>query len=103
MFRELINSAIRVLVSSIEARTEQLYATKLLKQNWLQFESVEDTSEYIKVVCQAIQARSFAIKTGLNPIYQNLFLNKVVGATSDQFLKQLFRIKKISDASAHQF
>ena len=102
-FRELINSSIRVLVGSLEARNDQLYLTKMLKQNWLQFENVEDTSEYIKVVSQMIQARSFAIKTGLNPIYQNLFLNKVVGAMSDQFLRQLFKIKKVSDASAHQF
>jgi hypothetical protein len=36
-------------------------------------------------------------------VYQNLYLNKVVGAMTDQFLKQLFKIRKISDASAHQF
>jgi len=62
---------------------------------------VEDTSDYIKAVSQVIQSRSFAVKQVLNPTYQNLYLNKVVGATSDQFLKQLFKIKKISDASAH--
>ena len=49
-FRELINATIRALVGSLEARNDQLYATKMHKQNWLQFESVEDTSEYIKVV-----------------------------------------------------
>ena len=62
---------------------------------------VEDTSEYIKVVSQMISGRSYAIKTQLNTIYQNLFLNKVVGAMTDQFLKKLFLIKKVSDASAH--
>ena len=62
---------------------------------------MEDTSEYIKAVSQGIQARSFAVKTVLNPVYQNLYLNKVVGAMTDQFLKQLFKIRKISDASAH--
>lgn len=103
LFRELINASIRVLVGSIEARNDQLYAGKMHKINWSQFENVEDTSEYIKVVCQMIQSRSFAIKTDLNTIYQNLFLNKVVGAMSDQFLRQLFKIKKISDACAHQF
>ena len=103
LFRELINAAIRVLVGSIEARNDQLYATKMHKVNWLQFMEVEDTSEYIKVVSQNIQARSFAMKTDLNTIYQNLFLNKVVGAMSEQFLRQLFKIKKVSDASAHQF
>ena len=103
LFRELINAAIRVLVGSIEARNDQLYAAKMHKVNWLQFMEVEDTSEYIKVVSQNIQARSFAMKTDLNTIYQNLFLNKVVGAMSEQFLRQLFKIKKVSDASAHQF
>ena len=83
LFRELINAAIRVLVGSIEARNDQLYAPKMHKVNWLQFMEVEDTSEYIKVVSQNIQARSFAMKTDLNTIYQNLFLNKVVGAMSD--------------------
>ena len=102
-FRRLISESIRVLVRSIEARNDQLYASKLHKMNWLSFENVEDTSEYIKVVSKCIQTRTFAIKSGLNPIYQNLFLNKVVGAMTDQFLKQLFRIKKVSDASAHQF
>ena len=97
----MINATIRALVGSLEARNDQLYATKMHKENWLQFENVEDTSEYIKVVSQMIQARSFVIKNELNPIYQNLFLNRVVGAMSDQFLKQLFKIKKISDASAH--
>jgi len=62
---------------------------------------VEDTSEYIKAVSKVIQARTFAIKSGLNSIYQNLFLNKVVGAMTDQYLRQLFKIKKVSDASAH--
>lgn len=69
LFRELINSAIRVLVGSIEARNDQLYQTKMHKVNWLMFENVEDTSEYIKVVSQNIQARSFAMKTDLNTIY----------------------------------
>ena len=87
----------------MEARNDQTYAVKLHKQNWLQFENVEDTSEYIKAVSQVIQGRSFAIKSVLNPIYQNLFLNKVVGSMTDQYLKQLFKIKKVSDASAHQF
>ena len=73
------------------------------KINWLQFENVEDTSEYIKVVCKMISQRSFSLKTGLNPIYSNLFLNKIVGGMCDQFLKQLFKIKRVSDASAHQF
>lgn len=103
LFRQLLNSAIRLLVGSLEARNDQLYANKMHKINWLQFDTVEDTSEYIKVVSQMIQARSYAIKSELNTIYQNLFLNKVVGAMSDQFLRQLFRIKKISDACAHQF
>ena len=43
------------------------------------------------------------MKSVLNPTYQNLFLNKVVGSMTDQYLKQLFKIKKVSDASAHQF
>ena len=30
-FRELINSSIRVLVGSLEARNDQLYLTKMLK------------------------------------------------------------------------
>ena len=34
-FRELINSTIRVLVGSLEARNDQLYQTKMLKVNWL--------------------------------------------------------------------
>ena len=34
LFRELINAAIRVLVGSIEARNDQLYATKMHKVNW---------------------------------------------------------------------
>ena len=80
LFRKQIAESIRVLVQSIEARNDQLYATKLLKMNWVTFENVEDTSEYIKVVSQMIQARSFSIKSGLNPIYQNLLLNKIVGA-----------------------
>lgn len=49
-FRKLIADAIRAIVRSIEARNDQLYATKLHKQNWLSFENVEDTSEYIKAV-----------------------------------------------------
>ena len=40
LFRELINAAIRVLVGSIEARNDQLYATKMHKVNWLQFMEV---------------------------------------------------------------
>lgn len=87
----------------MEARNDQTYGVKLHKQNWMQFENVEDTSEYIKAVSQVIQGRSFAIKSVLNPIYQNLFLNKVVGSMTDQYLKQLFKIRKVSDASAHQF
>ena len=83
----MINGLIRALVQSMEARNDQTYAVKLHKQNWLQFENVEDTSEYIKAVSQVIQGRSFAIKSVLNPIYQNLFLNKVVGSMTDQYLK----------------
>ena len=49
-FREVINGAIRAIVSSIEARNDQVYNLKLLKINWTQFENVEDTSEYIKQV-----------------------------------------------------
>ena len=82
-FRKLIADAIRAIVRSMEARNDQLYATKLHKQNWVQFENVEDTSEYIRVVSKTIQARSVAAKSGLNSIYQNLFLNKVVGAMTD--------------------
>lgn len=100
-FRKLIAESIRAIVRSLEARNDQLYAAKLHKQNWLQFENVEDTSEYVKIVSKLIQKRGFAIKSGLNPTYQNLFLNKVVGAMTDQFIKQLLRIKKVSDASAH--
>ena len=54
MFREVINSSIRVLVKSIEARNEKIYADQLLKTNWLQFEQVSDTSAYIKQVSQII-------------------------------------------------
>lgn len=34
-FRELINTLIRTVILSIEARNEQLYSSILLKQNWL--------------------------------------------------------------------
>ena len=54
LFRKMIAESIRVLVQSIQARNDQLYATKLLKMNWVTFENVEDTSEYIKVVSQMI-------------------------------------------------
>jgi hypothetical protein len=34
-FRELINTLIRTVIQSIEARNDQIYASILLKQNWL--------------------------------------------------------------------
>ena len=54
MFRELINSSIKELVKSIEGRNETVYTQQLLKQNWLTFEQVSDTSAYIKTVSQIV-------------------------------------------------
>lgn len=79
-FRELINTLIRTVILSIEARNEQLYSSILLKQNWLQFEEVLDTSDYIKKVSQVIQARVLEVKGAINTVYANLFVNKVVGS-----------------------
>ena len=101
MFREVINSSIRVLVKSIEARNEKVYADQLLKQNWLQFEQVSDTSTYIKTVSQIIQGRTIAVKSAINPTYANFFTNKMVGAMSEQFLKCIYRIKRVNETSSH--
>jgi len=103
MFREVINSSIKELVKSIEGRNEQVYSQQLLKQNWLQFEQVSDTSAYIKTVSQIIQARTIAVKSAINPTYANFFTNKMVGAMSEQFLKQIYRIKRVNETSSHQF
>ena len=83
MFREVINSSIKALVTSIEGRNEKVYNDQLLKTNWLQFEQVSDTSAYIKTVSQIIQGRTIAVKAVINPTYANFFTNKMVGAMSE--------------------
>ena len=103
MFREVINSSVMALVKSIEGRNEKIYSDQLLKTNWLQFEQVSDTSAYIKTVSQTIQGRTLAIKTAINPTYANFFTNKMVGAMSEQFLKSIYRIKRVNETSSHQF
>ena len=81
-FRELINSLIRIIILSIESRNDAIYTNMLLKQNWQTFDEVLDTSDYIKKVSATIQARVLDVKSVLNGVYTNLFINKLVLAMS---------------------
>jgi hypothetical protein len=88
---------------SIEARGDQVYTSMLLKQNWATFDEVLDTSEYIKKVSGIIQARVLEVKTALNSVYVNLFINKLVVAMCNQFLANIYKIKRCNETSSHQF
>ena len=86
---------------SIEARNDQVYSNVLLKQNWQTFDEVLDTSDYIKKVTSIIQARVLEVKSALNGVYANLFVNKLVTAMSQQFLASIYRIKRCNETSSH--
>lgn len=99
----MINILIRLLISSLESRTEQMYSSLLLKQNWQQFEEVLDTSDYIKKVVQMIKTRVLDVKGSLNMVYFDLFEKKVAISMSQQFLASVCKIKRCNETSSHQF
>jgi len=85
------------VIGSIEARNDKIYSTELIKQNWVNFECVVDTSLYIKNVAQIIKQKTLALKSELNPVYFTYFMNKITFAMPLQFLNSIYKIKRIND------
>jgi hypothetical protein len=54
-------------------------------------------------VRDVIQQRTITVKSQINPVYANLFANKLVGAMSTQYLQAIYRIKRVNETSSHQF
>lgn len=106
LFRELIRASVNCLVVSLCARNDQIYAKTLLIVNWQEFtmSGVIEQMQYMKDVSLEIQKRVVAIKKELNPIYFNLFINKLASALPSNFLLNVYKIKKtISNESPQQF
>ena len=48
-----------------------------------------------------IQTRMLEVKGAMNSVYVNLFVNKIVGAMSQQFLANIYKIKRCNETSSH--
>ena len=60
--------------------------------------------QYMKDVGQEMQKRVVKLKKDLNPIYFNLFINKLASALPSNFLLNVYKIKKtISSECPQQF
>ena len=53
-----------------------------------------ESHKYMKDVTTEMQSRVSKIKNVLNPVYFNLFLNKLAAALPSNFLLNVYKIKK---------
>ncbi|KAL7555903.1 hypothetical protein ACA910_010851 [Epithemia clementina (nom. ined.)] len=101
-FHDLTAKSIRVLVSGLIHRTQDLAIKQLLSTNWGQWESVGEESEYVRIIHQEVGPFCITAKKLLPLSYFRTFCDKFAAAFGAFYYDMVIRLKRISEPGTQQ-
>ena len=101
-FHDLTAKSIRVLVSGLMNRTQDVAIKQLLATNWGQWESVGEESEYVRIIHQDVGPFCITTKSLLPLTYFRSFCDKFATLFGALFYDAVIRLKRISEPGTQQ-
>ena len=101
-FHDLTAKSIRVLVSGLIHRTQDVALKQMLATKWEQWESVGEESPYVRIIHQEVGPFCSTAKSLLPPSYFRTFCDKFAAAFGTLFYDSVIRLKRISEPGTQQ-
>lgn len=101
-FHEITAKSVRVLVSGLTNRTQDVALKQLLSTNWGTWESVGEESAYVNTIHQELESFFITAKSLLPISYFRSFCDKFAASFTSLYYDHVVRLKRVNEPGSQQ-